>query len=389
MSNEKICMKPKQIPELTGLRGLAALFIIVNHLVLVLPCIRDTALCYYTTQCGLAGMSLFFILSGIVIYYNYAEKIRISPVAEIKAFFVARFARLYPLYIVFILGFFVWNVFRHPELLPRHISSLPIFLTGMQSWLYGYIDGMEILYHQEEANISWSISTEFALYFAFVPLVLLMRKSGWKAGLAVVALAFIGRLCFLYVVYGLQWPTAWMDSLFPGHPDAAWAYLVYHSPVGRLFEFVFGCGVAMIYRHVQENGVSRVSKALSLLSWVASLVLLVMVCCKCFSFPIWDHTVVTPIFMLFCLGLPCLGAKFLRGKVLNFLGEVSYSAYLLHIVFVILLHYDGRNWHSIVGTLAGFLVFTYLLAYLSWRYLETPARRLVRNLFRNGKGSAR
>lgn len=374
------------IPELTGLRGLAALFIIINHLVLVLPCIRKTALCYYTTQCGMAGMSLFFILSGIVICYNYAEKIRANPVPAIKAFFVARFARLYPLYIVFILGFFVWNVFRYPELLLRHVSSLPIFLAGMQSWLYGYIDGTEIIYHQQEANISWSISTEFALYFAFIPLVFLLGRTTWKKGVAVVCAAFVGRLLFIYVVYGLEWPTAWMDSLFPGHPDAAWAYLVYHSPVGRLFEFVFGCGIAMIYRHVQENGVGRRAKAASLLSWYAALMLLVMVCGKFLSFPLWDHTVITPISMLFCLGLPCLGAEFLCGKVFNFLGEVSYSAYLLHIVFVILLRYGGSNCYSIAGTLAGFVVFTYSAAYLSWKYLEVPARRALKNLFEQEGG---
>ena len=67
-SNTSITALRPNIPELTGLRGLAALFIIINHLVLVLPFIKDTKLCYYTTQCGVAGMSLFFILSGIVIF---------------------------------------------------------------------------------------------------------------------------------------------------------------------------------------------------------------------------------------------------------------------------------------------------------------------------------
>lgn len=73
--------------------------------------------------------------------------------------------------------------------------------------------------------------------------------------------------------------------------------------------------------------------------------------------------------------------RFLSNRFLMFLGEVSYSAYLLHIVFVILLRYRGSHWDSIVGTLLGFVVFTYALAYLSWRYLETPARKAIWNLF--------
>ena len=114
-----------------------------------------------------------------------------------------------------------------------------------------------------------------------------------------------------------------------------------------------------------------------------------MVLFKMFSFPLWDHTMIAPIFMLFCLGLPCLGAKLLRCRFLLFLGDVSYSAYLLHIVFVILIHYGGRNWDSIVGTLFGYVIFTYVTAYFCYRYFETSMRRIVRDFFMNGCNSVK
>src|SRR5215203_4219419 len=46
------------------------------------------------------GMSLFFVLSGFVIHYNYGMFRTDGLVAGGKKFFIARFARLYPLYFV-------------------------------------------------------------------------------------------------------------------------------------------------------------------------------------------------------------------------------------------------------------------------------------------------
>ena len=373
--------KKSEIAELTGLRGLAALLIIINHLVLVLPCIRKTDLCYYTTQCGVFGMSLFFVLSGIVIYYNYADRLLSSPGLGIRQFLLARFARLYPLYFVFILSFFIVNLFRYPELAARHISSLPLFLAGLQSWIYGYIDGTEIVYLQAEANISWSISTEFALYFLFVPVVFVLGKLDARKALGLFAMVFVLRFVFLHVVYGLDFPGEWLDKVFPGHPDAVWAYLVYRSPIGRFFEFLSGCAIAGLYLNLQGRSPGRPWVVFSYCAWFLSAAIVVCIVFKLFSFSLWDHTMITPCVMLFCLGLPALGGRILRWRPLVFLGEVSYSAYLLHIVFVILLHYGGSNWHSITGTLIGFVVLTYVTAFLAYRYFEMPARRAIRKFF--------
>ena len=65
-------MNKKNIPELTGLRGIAALAILLNHILLICPYLRKTMLFSHLQNAGGVGMSLFFTLSGIVIYYNYA-----------------------------------------------------------------------------------------------------------------------------------------------------------------------------------------------------------------------------------------------------------------------------------------------------------------------------
>ena len=372
------------IPELTGLRGFAALLIIVNHLILVLPALKDIVLpggiklSHFTLICGLAGMSLFFILSGIVIYYTYAQRILDRPVLGIKNFIVARFARLYPLYFVFIVFFFFWNLKNVPQMIAENLTSLPLFLAGLQSWVYGYINGTQVIYLQGDANISWSISTEFALYFFFVPLVFAVGRGSLRKALVLFASAFALRIAYVYAISRYACLTDWISSIFPGNGDAHLLYLTYHSPYGRIFEFVAGWAIAMMY--IGRTGCGRSFKWLSVLSWICSALLLGLAVFDVFKG--WSSMLISSCLMLFCFGLPCIGSCVLRSRLLMFLGDVSYSAYLLHIFFVVILQYWGTEHGKILETLAKFLLFTYVAAWISYRYFETPVRRKIRDVLK-------
>lgn len=61
----------KTIQELTGLRGVAALLILIGHSVGVAPVLKNWPTAPLMNVLTLCGMSVFFILSGIVICYNY------------------------------------------------------------------------------------------------------------------------------------------------------------------------------------------------------------------------------------------------------------------------------------------------------------------------------
>ena len=90
----------RQLQCLTGLRGVAAYSVLMAHAAAyaypgapIIP--------HYIHGLPYFGMSLFFVLSGFVIHYNYAGMFRTDGLAAGgKKFFIARFARLYPLYFV-------------------------------------------------------------------------------------------------------------------------------------------------------------------------------------------------------------------------------------------------------------------------------------------------
>src|SRR6478735_2548909 len=84
------------IPALTGMRFVAAALVLISHLTWGLPNSLVTRL---MEDCATDGMGLFFVLSGFVMWLNYARAIAAGRPGALYDFAVARFARLYPMYL--------------------------------------------------------------------------------------------------------------------------------------------------------------------------------------------------------------------------------------------------------------------------------------------------
>src|SRR5262249_34278414 len=142
------------IPSLTGLRFVAAMCVVVSHAIpKIIPLEAPPTWLYLLATTSAAGMSLFFVLSGFVIYYNYSDSIG-SP-AGLFIFFVARFARLYPLYIVGV----TYELLRHLSYsnLAAAEIAIPYYLTLTQSWLYLPIGDNALIYQFGPiSSVAWS-----------------------------------------------------------------------------------------------------------------------------------------------------------------------------------------------------------------------------------------
>jgi peptidoglycan/LPS O-acetylase OafA/YrhL len=92
--------RPLTINSLTGLRFVAAFSVLIAHASNWLVTFNSTPeFVNYLSWGSAIGMPLFFVLSGFVIHYNYGGQFRAGIVNATADFFIARFARLYPLYI--------------------------------------------------------------------------------------------------------------------------------------------------------------------------------------------------------------------------------------------------------------------------------------------------
>ena len=369
----------KMVDELTGLRGIAAGCILLNHILLIFPILKKTIWASCFGWFGTIGMDLFFILSGFVICYNYADKIRASAQNGIFAFLAARIARLYPLYLAFILFFFIFNLCKfgwNNQFTAHNITSLPIFLAGMQSWFYSFIGNMPVIYMQGSANISWSISTEFALYICFIPLVwTLLRINTPKAYMVTLAFLLLIQWSWLYCCSHLNLPSSILNSIFGLHSSyTTTEWLTFHSPLARLWEFLCGCLIARSYT---PTFTKLVQSTCSCLSPIVSIILAAGLIVS-----LW-HPFPTRMFIIFALvtytfSIVHAGNSLLKSKLFIYLGEISYSTYLLHIIFVQFLEYHGKHTIPYIINIPIFIILTYITAHFVYKYYEMPMRQFVR-----------
>src|ERR1700684_2931024 len=244
------------IAALDGLRFIAAGTVLFSHgffyLLLNQDDTRITA--YNAPFVGMAniGMTLFFVLSGFVIHYNYAASVPLP--GGVRAFFVARFARLYPLFLLVFLVCIV-DSFRYADGKVDIIGPIPLFLTFTQSWwfwVFGERAASEA--YSDATGLMWSLSTE-AFFYAIYPLLAprLRRCDGTFLVLIGCLVASMGA----WLAFELTEYRGSLDgwaALYTGNVAAAGRFshwLIYNSPWIRIFEFLLGALTAQFIMTAQ------------------------------------------------------------------------------------------------------------------------------------------
>ncbi|WP_158743518.1 acyltransferase, partial [Acidisphaera sp. L21] len=211
-----------EIRSLTGLRGVAATLVMVDHY---------TALDFSYRFPGnllphmYVAVDIFMILSGFVLAMVYEKRFAGGNVWAATALFLKhRVARLYPLFLVMTLVCFVlcregWLTFLHPDVT---FGGLAANLAGIQTWIWPWssLDGP-----------AWSISAEWAANLLFpllMPLVLLGPALLAVATVLVALVVLVGSAVLFGSLFDV--PAAGVVNVISG-PQA----------LGRCVpEFVFG-----------------------------------------------------------------------------------------------------------------------------------------------------
>lgn len=347
---------PVDLRELTSIRFFAALYVVLFHAYDNLPWLYDQE--NGLIRNGPLGVDLFFILSGMILTHVNLPHIKAGSF-RFRAFLVHRLARIYPLHVAMFLAFVVLyavaarlGVLREAE--GRNWAYAAPHLALVHAW--GATQG-----HAWNGP-SWSISAEFFAYLSFPVCVLLMRSMRPGTGL-VLALGFFGVVSAL--------------SGLTGVPLTARSY---DFGILRIIpEFLAG---VFLYLVMTEPAVKAAFSATALRVLVLVLILgfgvaayvdlpdLVLIACL--------------MAVLFVLGLQALGARpnALRHPALVYLGEISYSTYMVH--YFILIIFNGvaqKLFHSHDFPLWYWLAMfaaIYAASALSYHWVELPARRFIR-----------
>ncbi len=185
-------MQPiRKIDELESLRGIAALLVVFFHMPKWHPALMNPLF-----DNAYLMVELFFVLSGFVIQTAYGNALQTG--AEVLRFQFLRFARLYPVHLLFLMVFLgiecaKWVIVTRtgladPATAPFADNVLRAFIENL-FLLNGALPGRPLTFNYP----AWSISVEFWTYLIFALTVLWLRA--WR--LAVFALLATGALALL------------------------------------------------------------------------------------------------------------------------------------------------------------------------------------------------
>ena len=357
-------MRRPDIPVLTTLRFPAAFAIVLFHFLVYTPCPR------WVWEGFGAGVSFFYVLSGFILYYNYAD------LPDRRFFWLARFARIWPVHLFTLILIFCVLPF---DALDGH-ASLPITLPANIFLLHAWFpfQGSVLSYN----GVSWSLSVEAFFYFCFPWLLAFMKKHG--AGLPLI-LSLV--LAFLIVL---------TTTIFlPHRANFVWPF----NPATRLFEFVLGMSACRWW--LREPAATRSVVAwsgLEVLSLVTSVGLVIGTPLLIHSLDAANPTAFWVGSEICVLGFAALiwifahqaGAlsRALSSRPCEWFGEISFALYMCHQI--ILRWLDPRVMHSAWDATAYFL--PYLLASLIgaaaiFHLVETPARHAIVSAYKRRKSA--
>ncbi|NJM39700.1 MAG: acyltransferase [Anaerolineae bacterium] len=240
-------MQPKaQLKALTGIRFFAALAVIAFHLYLAAPEAFPRYVASLASY-GFVGVSLFFVLSGFVLAYNYCP----SPAGGSKPidkqkFWVARFARVYPAYVLALLiGLLTYGTIAQPHTPAWTTLRLVLEGTLLHSWFPWTACGINCP--------GWSVAVE-AFFYALFPFI------------AAFAIKFLGKLtpAKVIVVIVILWALAMIAPsvamLFvPDFLEVQTYILLFdaliYNPLLNAPQFLMGMCAGMLF--VQKRGVAH------------------------------------------------------------------------------------------------------------------------------------
>lgn len=373
--------------SLDALRGVAALCVVLWHwqhfffvgttpgaeVVSRLPLARVLFAAYTR---GELAVDLFFCLSGFIFYWLYSERVSRKAIS-LGRFAQLRFSRLYPLHLATLLFVAVgqrWMMHAKDCYFVYAINDKLHFAYNLF-----FISGWGIERGFSFNGPIWSVSVEvflYGLFFAlcrFLPMravvlagaalvgFVLQNTCEWAIGRGMFAF-FVGGCCYLIYQKTSRSPNLRRCALAAGLV-AAGAWIVTMAMIyagGDAERHVAACLARHVQGLVDGGGVWRiVSRAWMILVLFPATILSLALA------ETWRGTL---------------------GRRVAFLGDVSYSSYLLHFplqfaVATAVAHWniDGSIYYS-GWFMTAFFAVLLLLSLGSYRYFEMPAQNFIRRL---------
>ena len=350
-----------RIESLTFFRFFAALLVVFFHFG------RGIGL----PEALLAGQQMvtfFFVLSGFVMVVAYYRRERI----DLRAYWWARVARIFPVYFVALLMMVAFEWVRHSNFDPLAIVLSTLFL---QAWVSPYPLSLN--------SPGWSLSVEMFFYFLFPFMVVLIKRLGVTPQRVLMAAFGLWLLTqgVLIAALNLGW--------YQGYPSLSHDLMFYFPPT-HLCSFLLGVAAGVWFLS-RETASLPGAVSLPLVGLSAFIIGYMLQNSAIIQWQVglklpFESSFLAPFFGFFILSIALCHSRLisiftLRPMVL--LGEASYSLYILqiplhHLYLAVVTRFGEVD---PVVRFIGLVLFLIGVSILSFLYFEKPANRYLRYTF--------
>ncbi|MFG6502327.1 acyltransferase family protein [Microbacterium sp. P05] len=346
------------LPHVQGLRAIAVLLVVLYH--------------FWPARLpgGYVGVDIFFVISGFLITGHLMRELTATGTVKLGQFWARRARRLLPasLLVLLVCALAAMTPYLTPtSALPNEIREIVASTFYVENWFLAFNSADYLNHGGEPTTVQhyWSLSLEEQFYVIWPLLMLLAAWIGvtWFRGstrrAVLITLGVVSAASFVFcIVFTLT--------------DPAPAYFVTFA---RMWQFGVGAMIALVpLLRVRNAAVSFV------LGWGGIAVLL---------FVAFRFDGQTP-FPGYAAALPTLGAaaviaasnterwwyptRVLSLRPAQFVGDISYSLYLWHWPLIIIAP-SVPFWGLTIYHRVALLVICFVLAWLTKRFVEDPARR--------------
>ncbi len=337
----------ERLPALDGLRALAVATVILYHL-------------GFDSIPGDLGVSAFFVLSGFLITWLLKQELERTGRISLVQFYSRRALRIVPAYYLFLLLIYV------EESLRGFVWDPWLTFSGFL-YVVNYYNGFHEHPNTAIAH-AWSLSVEQQFYLLWPLLLVWLAKRS-------------ARFAVLFMVAIVSSVVLLRSALY-------FKFGVHHSYIYNAFETRFdslaiGCLIALISDWL---GFRRLAVVLS---W-SSVSPLITVLVLCYS-RIWGSSdyhysigftidsLLLGVLIIQLLVLNTLATwKWIDHPVMIYLGQISYSLYLYHLLAIGIAY---RVWpNPFAGTVVISLAVSVIIASGSYWFVEKPFLKLKKSL---------
>lgn len=318
---------------------------------------------------GYIFVGFFFLMSGYILFYNYADR----PNLNKFDFWLARFSRLYPVYVLALVVSFQmllteWGAHSHAEFWEGVVLT-PLLLQG-------WFPNLATFWN----TVAWTLSCEIMLYLAFPYLIriALPRQPIKLVGL-LLGLWLVGLVPhILYILMNPDHLTTPADR----YTSTFLLRLLKYTPPAYICTFLEG----LILGRLQSVLTLRVRERMAIASTaLAGIGVALYVFLPDLPYLLLHGGLLMPLFAALTLGIsgPNPVASIFAFPPLVYLGRSTFCLYLLHFNAVRLIESSRVVERMHLAVLEPWLSYAAViaLAVAAHQFVEIPARKALLNRF--------